>query len=697
MLRIVFTFFFIWTSLNGQVIRVLDAWTLQPVAGCELSYGSHVWNTDTEGFCNIGPVAIDSLNVSHAHYFEIRIAYSDQKESTVYLQPVESAPVIYARAFSPQKPLFLPASTSYIKITSADKARAVSADQVLREEAGISFKSYGADGQNQVIALRGFSGEQTQVLFDGIPINSPQLGLLNFNTVSLEGIGSIHIYRGGSPLYGGSGAIGGTINFLPRLLSDSLSFNIAQSYSSLNNYTTSFGAGFPVGGFKQNIDIALSVADNNYDTKHLGKEVDLQNRDYESRSILWQAEYDITDNFLINFLLNNYVFDGGSPKSFSGEAAEAGNSARISHDNTLTRLRLSHKAHNGNTDFHLYRRNDWNHYEDRNTQINALHFIRESGLILRNTYALSRQFVINSGAEFSSQGVSSSELGDKKRGRAAVYALADILVFEGDSKITPDINFNLSARFEKMESASVLLPGAGLTFGLNSMHLFISAGKNHRNPTFNELYWPGLGNKDLLPEKSNNYETGIGYKERIDNFTVNSSAAVYYSKVHNQIKWLPVNAGDFIPQNILEITSKGAEISGDLNWNDRILLKLNYTYTDAQKTKADSGDNTVGNRVPYSSLHSLFAATSLTLDNFMIGAKWDFRSFHYPTFANDINNFLPSTGITTFKMSYSQPLTDSLYGRVFFFIENVFDTNYQLYIGYPMPPRTYKINLTLNY
>ena len=43
------------------------------------------------------------------------------------------------------------------------------------------------------------------------------------------------------------------------------------------------------------------------------------------------------------------------------------------------------------------------------------------------------------------------------------------------------------------------------------LNIKASAGNNYAAPTFNELYWKELGNKDLKPERSLNMEAGFIY------------------------------------------------------------------------------------------------------------------------------------------------------------------------------------------
>ncbi|MCB0284624.1 MAG: TonB-dependent receptor [Calditrichaeota bacterium] len=694
--RIVFFLLFCSAFLSAQQVQisVFDAWNLLPLADTRIIISADTLFTDDDGKCIISRCP-KRLIAERDDYYTVQIDSVPNVNFNVYLQPVEDAPVIRVVSSAYTKPLFLPASTSYINLSQDKKAQALTLNNILKEEAGIAFKSYGGDGQAQVIALRGHAAEQTQVLFDGIPLNNPQLGLVNFSTISASQISSVAIYKGGSSLFGGSGAIGGSINVKPLILRSKTHADFSYSRTSLKNDAISFGLNLPIAGFKQNVSFEKASGENDYDTIHNGQSVKLHNRDYESQNIFWQAGYNFSNDFSGNVFIRNYKFEGGSPNPFSGPVTEKNNSPRISYDNTVARVRIDKKLQKGQVNFQVYRRNDWNRYRNPDNNINSLHFNYESGAMVRGHYALSSSVLFNSGAEFARQGINSSEAGKYDRDRYAAYALSDLLLYNSEDTSFA-WHFSASTRFEKTKSANVFLPGAGLTFEFKTLSVFVSTAQNYRIPSFNEMYWPGLGNKDLKPEKSNNYEAGISHKQRIGDFSMDNSLALYQSSVTNQIKWLPNARGDFIPSNILEISSKGIEVASDIRWYDLIQLNVNYSYNDARKAKKEFfDDRTKGNRVPYSALHNISINGTIFYKNFILGAGWDFRSYRYTTFAND--TFLPAVGIISLKTGYTLQWCDMVSSSFYLFVENLANENYQLYPGYPMPPRTFKLSLSLSY
>ncbi len=82
---------------------------------------------------------------------------------------------------------------------------------LLSREGGIYIKSYGA-GSLATASLRGGAAGQQLLLWNGLPIVNPSLGLLDFSLLPLIFTDKINIHYGGLSALWGSGAMGGAIN-----------------------------------------------------------------------------------------------------------------------------------------------------------------------------------------------------------------------------------------------------------------------------------------------------------------------------------------------------------------------------------------------------------------------------------------------------------------------------------------------------
>ncbi len=680
-------------------VTVLDAWSIERIAQAKVIVGDSLFITDKNGQSGFYISTRDSFFVVEAEgYFSAQISIADNNKISIYLQPVESsAPIIVVPPLSGRMPIFLPANISVVPLYDLDRAKAISIEQVLGAKSGITNKSYGADGQIQAIALRGMAAEQTQVLYDGIPLNSLQLGAVDFSGQNINQVGAVELYRGSSPLFGGTGAIAGTINLKPPKYADQFEVGITQQIGSLQNYNTTLNAQIPVQKIRQYLNLNFNDSKNSYATFSEGQKTELQNRDFTSRSVLWQVDYPITEKTKVDFLIRNFKQKGGASRPFSGANAESGNKARKSTDNTLARIRLDRRLQSGNLEFQLYRRNEWNSYRDQALDINSLHFNKEGGAFTRARYVLFSTLLLNGGLEAAWQNIESSDAGVHSRTRWAAYLLADWLFATLESPDL-DLHLNVSGRFENVSGRKIFIPGVGISASGKSFSLYASAGKNHRLPGFNDLYWPALGNPNLKPERSINIEAGLSLKNEIAGYRMHFKAGLYRTWVSDQIKWLN-NGVDWRPENIAGVESKGIEVSGAL-WpqSKKYNLALNYTLTDVTKSKAEfAGDKTVGNSLPYIPAHSFSATATYFWADFEFGANLDAQSFRYVSLANDLNTFLPGQTVISSWAGYSAPVLQDYNLAAWLTVGNLTDVKYQMIAGYPMPPRTYKLTLSINY
>ncbi|HYG10161.1 MAG TPA: TonB-dependent receptor, partial [Pyrinomonadaceae bacterium] len=144
-------------------------------------------------------------------------------------------------------------AASVVTLSAAELSTtaAVTLDDALRQVAGFQlFRRAGSRTANpttQGVSLRatGASGaSRALVLADGIPLNDPFGGWINWGRVPRESVQSVEVLRGGfSHLYG-SGALGGVINILTRQAAEGTPVvSLEASYGSQQTPDVSLFAG----------------------------------------------------------------------------------------------------------------------------------------------------------------------------------------------------------------------------------------------------------------------------------------------------------------------------------------------------------------------------------------------------------------------------------------------------------------------
>ncbi len=100
------------------------------------------------------------------------------------------------------------------------------------------FKQYGVSGSSTV-SKRGADATQTQVVWNGLPINHPMLGMTDFNGISSFAFSEIFMIEGGNSALFGSGSVGGTVFLNNQSQFESpLKIALLQNSASLNNHRT---------------------------------------------------------------------------------------------------------------------------------------------------------------------------------------------------------------------------------------------------------------------------------------------------------------------------------------------------------------------------------------------------------------------------------------------------------------------------
>ena len=119
------------------------------------------------------------------------------------------------------------ARTTYV-VTAAQIARdgdRTVADAIANVP-GVDVIRYGAFGAAATVGIRGSSASQVLVLMDGLPIAGGQIDDVNLEQLAVAGVDRIEIVEGGGSTLYGSGSIGGVINVItaqPRPVNATLS------------------------------------------------------------------------------------------------------------------------------------------------------------------------------------------------------------------------------------------------------------------------------------------------------------------------------------------------------------------------------------------------------------------------------------------------------------------------------------------
>ena len=113
----------------------------------------------------------------------------------------------------------VPESVSVLTARQIEGTAALTIDDVLRYVPSVDLPLTDTNEQDPTdtnVSMRGLSGIRTLVLLDGVPINDPFFGFVQWSEVPLETIDRVEVVRGGGATLWGNYAMGGVINILTR-------------------------------------------------------------------------------------------------------------------------------------------------------------------------------------------------------------------------------------------------------------------------------------------------------------------------------------------------------------------------------------------------------------------------------------------------------------------------------------------------
>lgn len=217
-----------------------------------------------------------------------------------------------------------------------------------------------------------------------------------------------------------------------------------------------------------------------------------------------------------------------------------------------------------------------------------------------------------------------------------------------------------------------------------------------RMPTLNDLYYTFIGNVELEPEYTNQYNLGLTYaKEWGDRWLrrLEVQADVYYNEVENKIVAMPTsNFFRWTMVNLGKVEIRGIDLALQTAWqwgkNWYLAGRVNYTYQKAQDF-TDPTDAYYGGQIPYIPWHSGSAVLNLNWREWEMNYSFIYTGERYSSRANIPVNYVLPWYTSDFSVSRTQHWGK---GDVKLTLEvnNLFNQQYEVVICYPMPGTNFK-------
>ncbi|SFC82936.1 iron complex outermembrane recepter protein [Flexibacter flexilis DSM 6793] len=596
--------------------------------------------------------------------------------------------------------LLKPVGFKVQNIDSADLAqyRTQTLADLLTYKTPVFIKNYGIGGLASP-SFRGTASHHTQLLWNGLPINSPLLGSVDLSLLPVDFVEEIGVaFGGGSTLSQSSGGLGGAV-LLNNIAYWPDTFSLqntlyAGSYGQLG-YRQRIGA--RVGRFYLSNKSQISRADNDFSFTNTEK----YGSPTEKFSNAGQRQHGMMQD----------IFYQISPKQslsahgwYQWARRELGSPMLADGDEQLQK------------DLSVRGLVEWrNTSESQESQVRVGYFrenydysrhITQSPITLTD-HSQSHIWLANAAQQWQNTRWQ-LKIGGNTQYEKGFYASQKEAVTQWRTGIYTDFIFNfnqniktsLTARQELTDHIfSPFLPSLGAQWRVwsNAHQQFLFKGniaRNYRQPTLNERFRV-QGQTALLPEKHQIAEVGAHWSRATNKAEQNAEITAYESVTNDWIVWQRQGrSGLSRPENLKKVQVRGVEVSTFQQYRLRawrVAARAAYNLVLSRNLQAYSGlDASVGKQMIYMPRHSAQWSINVFYKDFSLSVENCYNSRRYTD--TDNQNFLTPYQLTNVSVGY-----ELAHGRnnLFFTlkINNILNETYQSVAYYPMPLRNGQVSV----
>jgi vitamin B12 transporter len=563
--------------------------------------------------------------------------------------------VVVSASLDPEQLQETPAAVTVIHQQEIEARQDDSLSELISTVPGVTVAQSGGPGQVTSVWMRGAESDQTLMLWNGIPLNDPYFGGVNWSFLPTDGLERVEVVRGPFSALYGSNAVGGVV----QVLTGAQQGGTLRLEGGENSYgRAALAAGTDVG--KLRFDA----------TGHVRRgDGALDNEFFDSEELVTRALWTLKPGVSLGVMARANDSDTGIP--FSGATLTP--HRKISWQERELAVPFTATQGDWEVAAQLSRTTFDSAYRDPDDPFGFVASDTESeGLRGRTvvTWHGHEGLSLSGGTEVERLEVtSSSNFGtDLDGARQRTWA-----VFGQASWGRGPVHFDVGLRRDdndvyggqtSLRTGAVVAVGAGV-------RLRASYGEAFRAPSLGELFFPGSGNPDLKPETGETWELGIereagGFRAALTGFET------------RQRNLIDFDFATFRDVNVGRSRSRGLE--AELGYEKGIwAARLNGTYLDAEDR--DTGlpllrrPKRAGNLV----LTARPGVWTFNVEGRWVGDRPDVDPV---TFARSES---PSFARVDLAAKWKATQRFSPYARV----ENAADREYSEVLGFPSPGRTW--------
>ena len=534
--------------------------------------------------------------------------------------------------------------------------------EVLRTTPGVEIVQTGGAGKTTSVFLRGANSSHTLVLVDGVRMNSNTAGLFDLADLKADNIERIEILRGPQSTLYGSEAIGGVIHIFTKRGTGKPETSVRLEGGSFDFF---HGAGVHRGTVG-NLDYSLSASFMDLDGVSAASE-DAGNDEkdgYQNVSTVNRFDLSFMDDGRADLVLRFYRGE----TDLDGFEFGVGPADDLNYTQTRETFiaSLNIKKSLGEKIEQTVRvgmHSDELTGEDPDTMFN--NYTIKSQILnteLQTDITLAERTILSVGYDYEQRMGENEGTFDEEVDIHSLFAQAQWSV--NDLFLTAGVRIDDHSEF----GDETTYRGTISTLIMPSTRLHSSIGTGFKAPAFNDLFWPGFGNRDLLPETSLGYDAGIE-QDFMDNKIMLD--LTYFHNEFDDLIDLVSGATGFMAVNVNEAEVDGLEASLRVDVTENLNVVLSYTLTDSE-------DKSTGALLARRPKHRVTLSSAFDL----------LEKVHGMLSVVVVNDRVDSSGSAMDdyeRVDLSMVYDASDHVRPYIRIENLFDKDYEEVAGFTSP------------
>ncbi len=536
------------------------------------------------------------------------------------------------------------------------RAGAQSVTELLARQPGVEIVQNGGPGAVSGVFLRGANRGQTLVLIDGVRIASSSAGATSLEAIPLDQIDRIEILRGPASSLYGADAIGGVVQVFTRRGVGAPSGNASAGYGTYGTWDVRGGVSGAAGPVQYALQAAAKASSGFNAIANPANFLFNPDKDgYDNRSLSANVglaaatEQDFTGQFFRSRLDNQ--FDGGP--DFDDRTITVAETWQVASRNRLAPFWVSRLSAGVGID-DSQTRTGYGDFPFKSTQ---------------RQYAWQNEFTLPAGAL-----TAGFERREERVATDAGFATTERNTNSlfGIYQLRLDAH-TLQANLRRDDSSQYGAKTTGaITYGYRfAPSLRVTAGyaTGFKAPSFNDLYYPGFANPDLVPETSKNIEAGVYWTGNVAGASLDARAVAYRNRI-SQLIVFQCDA-DFIcaPRNVDRATLEGVTLGLEARADSGVTAGVSLDFQSPE-------DDVTGRLLPRRARRHGTLAAGYPLGSARVGVELLASSLRF----DDPANLVKMGGYATVNLTAEWTIAPGV--TLFARADNVFDRNYELAAGY---------------